>query len=258
MTFPRILRLFAASATVLLAMAALGCSSSSTRLPREPELTREEADDLAQQLAATVATDLGGWLVEIERGMAKRATQGDTTETVMRSGITHMMHYIYDSNQGGTRANWDSTIIIAHLTNNASGTFALGDITGNLRHGSEPTFFGANEDTMSFDAIAIDSTHFTIVSFTRGDTVSYAIDLFFDCDDLRVLENQVDPWPISGETEWIIDGRRIGANRSILVEARLFFDGTVTPQLHVFSDESNAAEYFRFTINLKTGAVARL
>jgi len=257
MTFPRIQRLLAAL-LVVLALAATGCSSNSTKTTRDPELTREEADDIAQQLAATMATDIGGWLIEIERGMFKRNTQGDTTDVITRGTIMHTMSYIYDKRTGGTSSVWDSTVIIAHVSNNASGIFGLGDIQGRFVHESEPTFFGADEDTMSFDAIAIDSTQFTIVSFTRGDTVSYTMDLFYECDDLRILANQVDPWPISGEVLWIIDGRRVGVNRSILVEAKLILDGSVTPRLDVYSDESNAAEYFRFRVNLKTGAVARI
>lgn len=262
MTFPPIRRALAATLT-LSVLAAFGCSSTTTKVPRPPEFIQSEADDIAQMIGTTVAQDLGGWMVEIERAQEKRRTAGDTTEVVMRGAITHNLSFAYTTRLGGAGTVWDTSVVSVEVHDKGTGTFAEAALNGAYLHVSDISLFSANEDTMFFNTLAIDTSLFTVKSFVRSDTVYYRMDNFFDYDELKIHKDQMNPWPISGTAAWLVDANKLSSanpaavQRNILVEVLITFDGTQTPPMLVYEDLDDPSTTFRYTIDLKTGAVTR-
>jgi len=262
MTFPLIRRALAALFAVSV-LAAFGCSSTSTKVVPPPAFTQPEADDIAQMIGSTVAQDVGGWMVEIERAQEKRRTAGDTTEAIMRGAITHNLSFQYTTRLGGAGAVWDTSVVSVEVHDRATGNFAEVALKGAYLHLSDISIFSANEDTMFFNTLATDTSLFTVKSFVRSDTVYYRMDNFFDYDELKIHRDQLNPWPISGTASWLIDANKLSSanpaavQRNILVEVLITFDGTQTPPMLVYEDLDDPSTTFHYTIDLKTGSVMR-
>lgn len=254
-------------AALLLAavLAAFGCSNGGTDPDPPPTFTQSEADDVAQMVGATVSSNLGGWMVEIARSLNKRQTAGDTTEIFVQGAITHDLSFIYRARLGGTSAVWDTSVVSVDVHDVGVGNYNEVALKGPYHHVSDLSIFSANEDTMYFNALAIDTSLFTVKSFTGGDTVYYHMENFFDYDEARLLATQTaaNPWPIDGTVSWLIDATKLAsaslatAQRNILVEAVVTFNNSAVVPLTVFEDLTDPRTVFNFTLNLQTGVVAR-
>jgi hypothetical protein len=262
MTSPRIRRALAALALALAALAT-GCGGESTPPRVEVVFTQPEADDVAQMVAATVALDHGGWMVEIANALTARRLEQDTTE-IVPGVITHRISYEFTKRFGGLSATWDTSVVSVQAHDEAVGTFAgASGIVGPYHHISNFSVFSADEDTMYFNTLAADTARFAMKSFNRADSVFYHMDNFFDYDELRLLGDAIDPWPIDGAASWLVDANKFptavstASTRNLLVEVLINFNGTQTPPMVVFEDIDEPSTTFRYTIDLKTGVVAR-
>jgi hypothetical protein len=87
---------------------------------------------------------------------------------------------------------------------------------------------------------------------------------------IRKADLHANPYPIDGDFYWVLDAYNMKSNtRDInpssnnygaehLIEAMLNFNGTQTATLRIVDIIDEPAWEYRYSVNLKTGAIARL
>jgi len=262
MTSPRI-RLFLlplAAAALLLA----GCGKDSTNKPRVDPFGQTDADDIAQQLGASMGTDPGGWLFEITRSMEQRAAMGDTAVTAVKGGMTHMISYAYTDSVNNPYDTWNLLVSDVDGFDHAEGTITAAGTAGTFHHWGDFLATGAHSDTTFFRTLSLDTTLCAIQSFFRGDSAHWKITTFYDYDEVKMFhDNVAQPWPISGLVSWLIEAHQLNSmdpndiNRTLLVEATLTFNGTNMVPATVFEYEDDPRTHYHYWFDLQTGLVQR-
>lgn len=254
---------------VLLPLAALfillaGCSKDTTNNPRPEPFGQSDADDIAQQLGASLGSDAGGWFYELLASMEQRAATGDTAKTVVQGGMTHVFSWIYTDSVNNVKPTWDLTVADIDGFDHASGTLAVTGTAGTFRHWSDFLASGGHADTTVFSTLSLDTTLCAIQSFFRGDSAKWYITTFYDYDDVKMFKDNVtEPFPRDGLVAWLIEARQLNSldpsdvNRTLLVEASLQFNGTQMVPATVFEFEDDPRTHFHYWVDLKTGQVSR-
>lgn len=259
----RLLLLPALAAAILLAA---GCSKDTTNKPRPTPFGQTDADDIAQQLGASLGTDPGGWMFEITQSMQQRVANGDTALDMMPpgTGMSYHLSYAYTDSINQPRTSWDGFVTDADAFAKATGTITAMGTAGSFHHWSDMLIEQANQDTSLFSTLALDTTLCAIQSFFRGDSAHWYITTFYDYDEVKMYKDPgTSPWPASGVVSWLIDARQLNSmdpanvNRDLLVEATLTFNGTQLVPGTVYEYEEDPSTQFHYWFDLKTGLVQR-
>lgn len=252
-----------------LAMAAVLVLSGCSDNPTEPQndLTAQDADMMAGQLAASLASGNGGAMVEIEvareravSGAASGGFPAAAAETTFTSGSLTYSLAITFFDAGGVELPWyDSTAVRMVLESRASGSFsspeysavlghsALHDVTGIEPASDRLTFHGESRDTVDADFTDESSGVLSFDWLSAGDWEAV----------VALKDAAANPYLLSGRLLWsavvdivgIRDGKQATAHYE--VSAIVTFNGTRYPEIVIDGTHHYVAD-------LETGAVQRV
>lgn len=251
------------SVAVLTALGlAAGCSDDATA---PTPLTQEEADDLATQVAATLALDNGGTLAvlpTLDSGgtsaakLASPPTEGETTI----GGYTYHYQIRYFNAAGDTMAGYDPLQTVRLQTQlRAEGGIETIRYQAQVRHRSQYDVRGVNAlaDSLKFNGTCSDSCwssftalnaqyqrHFRLESQVQVQNVAY----------LRPIDSG--ELPCSGVMTWqlaasrYLDAERTQLEAQVRATVTVRFTGNDTVELEVEGG-------WTYQLNLRTGEVVR-
>ena len=287
MTLPRPLRWVLLLAVGLALAGPLGCSKSEETIPPPPDMPVEDSDDIAQQIAAMIASDNGGWFFTVQtmaetlavpipaaaqaRGIPGRFRTLNQFSR-MQGGVTHDWRLGYFDNDGFPHAIRDSTVEYIEAGVTASGTLNANGLSGAtyglFADSSQYTvdFIAPESDTIQFDVFMEDSSYALVTSSMRANSqrLWYQTNLVTTSDNLLVRASALpSPYPMAGSIEIQITAQIMGASGSRddvqvewLAEGRLVFDGTDTATLTI-AVISGLSPDRNYRVNLKTGAITK-
>jgi len=296
----------------VLALSLAGCSKSTKpQTGRVPSaIPHADADDLAQLLGATLASDNGGWYYTIE-ALADSLYQSDpvfgtpiysvpadtATFSISKQGQTYNFNLAYFHAAGlvgypvrdTAASDIESALHIESNTiNSPPGGHPNYDVTGapggtGASLGLSSDWYcnvyqlGSAYDAVQFDFIVDDSTFASVNTTVDTSATSYRYwylpmefnSVYVDTLKIRKADLHTNPYPIAGDIHWTLDAYSMKTNsRNIndptaynseaLVEAFMTFNGTSVATLLITDDVDQPAWQYRYSVNLKTGAIARL
>jgi hypothetical protein len=263
------------AALMALAVAAAGCGSDSPTAPSSA-VTQATADDVALQVAQTMAAGNGGTMTELfamaaavpsgaaASGLGLRGafgTAGAASETTFTVGnVTYTFTRAFYDADGVELAEYGPAAVRLRVTSRAAGGITGLQFAATLGHAglTDVTGIAPSADTLGFDGAADDTvqTQFTSLDGLHTRHFSWLAHLAYA--DVRLLKaRDVNPWPLSGTATWAVHAERLRAGARGDVEAVfdalvvVAFDGTQYPEVTVNGT-------YRYRVNLNTGQVARL
>ena len=261
-----------AAGLVALAAAVAGCGGDS---PTAPGVTQTAADDIAVQVAQTMAIGNGGTVTELfamaaavpaagAGGSLLRGafgTAGAAAETTFTAGnVTYSFAWTFYDAGGAELPEYGPTAARMRVTSRAAGGIVTPQFEAALGHAglTDVTGVGPLADTLRFDGAADDTVQasFTALDGQRGRHFYWRAHLVHDA--VRLLKDrEVNPWPLSGTATWAVHAERLRSGDRADVEAAydalvvVTFNGTQYPEVTVDGA-------FRYRMNLNSGQVARL
>jgi len=296
----------------VLALGLAGCSKTTKpKTPGPQAIPLADADDIAQLLGATLASNNGGWYYTIEAlsdslyqsdpvyGTPIYAVPADTaTFSVAKLGLKYNFDLAYfrssNPNIGYPVRDTAASDIEAALhiqsntLNSPPGGAVPYAVTGppggtGAGFGISSDWYcnvyqlGSAYDAVQFDFILDDSTFASVNTTVDTSATSYRYwylpmefnSVYVDTLKIRKADLHSNPYPIAGDIHWTLDAYRMKTNsRNIndatayyseaLVEAFMTFNGTSTATLQIVDDIEDPAWDYRYSVDLKTGAIARL
>ena len=287
-TFRRMLVLCAAA---LIAVSALGCGKKKNPVDPLPDLAQEDADDMVQQVAMMIATNHGGWLMDMQSTRASMPQGGPVvpnpslservlmpasagggfrtnrdTLTVFGS-MNYSFFYFYTDTLGDSLGTYTPAVIQVDGISNANGTINVAGFDANFYHKGDPftaTGFEAGSDTINFTGGGDDSIYTVFTPALRTGSRRFATVSFVDFDLYMVRDPAGNPYPTSGIANMFLFADVLrSANPSDVfttLESTVtyYFDGTATPIVGVTNDLDNPTPKYRYRADLRTGAFTRL
>lgn len=289
-TFRRMLILCAAA---LIAVSALGCGKKKNPVDPIPDLAQEDADDMMQQVAMMIASDHGGWMVDMlstrasmplggpalpgpslsQRVLMPASAGGGGFRTnrdtlAVFGSMNYLFTYIYsDTASNDTLLFYTPDVIQVDGVSTANGTINVAGFDANFYHKGDPftaTGFEAGSDTINFSGVGDDSIYTSFTPSFRTGTRRFATVSFVDFDLDMVRDPAGNPYPTSGIANMFLFADVLrSANPSDVfttLESTVtyFFDGTATPIVWITNDLDNPTPKYRYRADLRTGAITRL
>lgn len=276
-------------AVVLLAVLGTGCGKKNPNKPTPVVITQSQADDLVQQVGMSASLDHGGWLVDIVstlESMPLGATPSMSRRVLMlpassrphvsvnrdtvftRASMSYHIIYYYTDTHGDSLGAWADTVTQVDGESHATGTITDTGFSAFYRHDGDPvtaTGFDAGSDTISFTGVGDDSLFATFTPVFRGGTAYYSTTGFTDYDITMLRNPALNAFPIAGTANTFLfaDPLRSAnptdfAGTSIEATVTITFNGTQTATLGVTNEFESASTQFRYSLDLRTGAVQRL
>src|SRR5262245_588236 len=262
-------------------VAAAGCSSDDDGGPIPPAyIDQTLADDIAQHVAMTLATDNGGWVLGLTAEPAtvpaaliaspvgarlSRAnrTLRDTTFTV--AGVTWTIADTFFTAGGTPQEDYDpATSVRLSLASFGAGTMAHAQFNAIFQHRIRVGAPGlsATNDTLRFAGTARDSSRSWFTSTVGTGTGAFRRVLCvgnIDWEDVGTLKGQLsDAAPSDGFATGLYNAYRYSNGDTTAVEKQagdvtvlIAFDGSTTVTMQV----GNIYEYL---VNLRTGSLTKL
>lgn len=289
---PTFRRMFALCAVALIALSAQGCGKKGKPTDPNPGLAREDADDMVQQVAMMIATDRGGWLVDLQSTRASMPLGGPV---VPGPSLSQRVLMPASSGGGGFRTNRDTTAIFGSMNYNffyfytdtigdslgtygpgviqvdgistANGTVNAPGFDANFYHKGDPitgTGFEAGSDTINFSGVGDDSMYVTFTPAFRTGSRRFATVSFVDYDVNMVRDPAGNPYPISGlATMFLFADVLTSPNPNDIFTTNestvtYYFDGTATPIVGITNNLDNETPQYRYRADLRTGVITRL
>lgn len=253
------------AAVLVLAAALAGCD----RTPTTPgnTLSQQQADDVAQQLAASLSNSNGGAMTEMDaaRTHAVSASSGafstSAAETSFSSGgVTYFLSVTFFDAAGNELPGWDSTAVRMVVVTRATGSFSQPEYSTQVAHAAllEALGIEAASDRLTFTGLARDTLHSEFTPADSSGTRTLDAKAAAAWEDVVALKDKnVNPWPLSGRLVWHgevdaqfpHEGQQISAHHE--VTAWVEFNGTRYPTIVVDGKYS-------YRTDLETGAVERV
>jgi len=291
MSLPRPRRLFVPLILALcLAGMAAGCSKKEDPLPPPPDMPEADVDDMAQHIAATTASDNGGWFFTVETmadslaqpiaprpGLALRPYdrfKALSNFSVTRAGMTYDWRLGYFDNNLIQHAVRDSQVEFLEAS-----VLGQGSINGS---GISAGTYGCSADSSQFTVEFIEpASDTTVFDLFVEDTSTALVSSVFHAGSNRVwnfsnlistIENPLvvkaslpSPYPVSGTLEWSIDAKvldhpplRDQFTIEWLAEGEMTFDGTQFAVLKITVGFGLGSPIRSYKVNLKTGAITKI
>ena len=261
-----------AAGLVALATVVAGCGDDS---PTAPGVTQTAADDIAVQVAQTMAAGNGGTVTELFAMAAAvpAATAGGSllrgafgtaaaaAETTFTAGnVTYSFAWAFYDAEGAELPEYGPAAVRMRVTSRAAGGIVTPRFEATLGHAglTDVTGVAPAADTLEFDGAADDTvqTRFTSLDGLRDRYCFWLAHLAHA--DVRLLKDrEVNPWPLSGTATWAVHAERLRSNDRADVEAAydalvvVTFNGTQYPEVTVDGA-------FRYRMNLNSGEIVRL
>ena len=259
-------------ASLAIATALAGCGTSPTGISMSPT-AQANADDVAQQVGASMAQNNGGMVSTFGAtqtspgGVSARpirvaeptAAASETTFTVGAITFTFTRQYLNFLHNG--MATFDPVLTwgIAE-TSRATGSITTPQFTGSVGRTGTLDLWNvsvAAPDTLIANGTANDTTQCSFTSaFTGAQRYFYSV-LIGVMSNVRILKPLTSTsYPASGTVTWTVSADRLRSNSRVDVESHLTaivvvtFNGTRYPDVTVNG-------VFRYHIDLQTGAVQR-
>ncbi len=245
-----------------------GCSDDSSPTGPAAALTQDDADGVAQQVAATLAADNGGTMALLAGSLPAGAKSGggaavagaDAETTFTLGGLTYTLTRTFYDAGGDEMAAFDPLLTARMVTAaRAAGSIATDRFSATLGHASllDVTGVSARRDTLRFNGAAHDTC---LSSFTSLDGIRTR---HFFLASSGVLEDVLlakpvgaGSWPLSGTATWSVVADRLRSNDRLDVAAHLeatvvvTFNGTREARIEVDG-------HWTYRADLKTGALIR-
>ncbi len=258
----RILKSLLSLAALTALSLAAGCSDDATS---PATLTQDEADDLATQVAVTLALDNGGTLAVLPtldigaaptEKLAPPPTEGDTTI----GGFTYHYRIRYLNAAGDTMAAYDPLQTVRLQTQlQAEGALETVRYQAQVRHRSQYEVHGVNApaDSLRFNGTCSDSCQSSFTALMAQYQRHFRLESQAQVQDVAYLK-PVDSGelPCSGTMTWqLAAARYLDAERTQL-EAQL--RATVTVRFTGGdSAELEVEGGWTYQLNLRTGEIVR-
>ena len=278
LAWPRFTRRAAPIAAVglTLALAATGCSKSSEGPTQPIFIDQPFADEIAQHVAGTIASDDGGSMLSLTSTVAtvphsvatlaaRRARLGriarDTSFTA--AGVAWTIVDTFFTASGTPQDDYDpATSASMHVRALGTGDISTATFHARYRHLGrlQATGLSLAPDTLHLGGAARDSTRsWFAAQFENGVTRRLLCVSDIGYEDVRVVKGQsATDAPIFGIATWTMSVTRFSdldstkVDRQMQVTVLIAFDGasgTATMQV---------GGLFEYTFDLQTGALARL
>ncbi len=274
---------FAFLCVALVVMAFAGCGKKNpTKIIATP-IDHQDADDIAQSLAAAAASDGGGWYFVVQQladSLATATTNAPVTPDTNvftlgpQAGNTYNVDAAYFNNLqvGYPVRDTTSSELEANVHLNG-GTLSLAGVQGQYFLHADWGFFVYNlksvYDTLEFSNVLEDSSLVTVTStITPGRTKFwYHTNSLYTTLFLKKSLLPGNPYPVSGSVEYLLDAYNMKSlshdivddvDHEILVEALLTFNGTENATLNIVDFLGENDWQWNYSVNLKTGAITRL
>lgn len=285
-----------------LALGLAGCSKSTKpKVGFIPSaIPHADADDIAQYIGASMASDNGGWYYTV-RAMCDSLAQPplldsgvpDTTTFALSSPTAPPLVYTFElayyrSNQVGYPVRDTASKEIEADLEMAGGQLnspvgaANYDVTSTYGvsadwsiyvYGLSPEYNAVQFDGF-FDDSAFASVNTTVDTAATNYRYWYHVNsVYVDTMTIRKSDLVSNPYPVDGDVQFIIDAynmKRLAprtpsgpvnsadTDHEVLCEAEMKFNGTATATLSIVDIIDDASWEYRYSVNLKTGAIARL
>ena len=289
---PSLLRRSFALWLAILSLAAAGCGGKDDPTkPVTPTLSQDQADDLVQQVAMMIATDHGGWLVDIQSTLEQTPVDAPTTlarrlnlmpasaggffraladsdTTFTRAGMTYQVSYLYtDSGQTDTTV-WYPGFVTTRVeaVSQALGTITATGFTGTYKHLGDPVSLDwtrAFGDTITVSGVGDDSLFTTFTPALGSGTKYYNSTSFVDFEMATRRNPATHPWPIAGTANAFLFADVLRTpnpndySSTIEGTVTVLFDGTQNPLVGVTNEFEGSTFLYRYHVDLKTGAFSR-
>jgi len=292
---PKFRQLILLCAAALMAVSAVGCGKKDKKTNPIPDLAQEEADDMIQQVAMMIASDYGGWLVDLHttrsfmpaggppaneiaslsqrvlmmpassRGGGFRANTHDTSVTVVDMNYT--FNYFYTDTLGDSLDTYTPAVVQVDGISTATGNITKTGFTAFFSHKGDPfsaTGFEAGSDTINFTGVGDDSVFTTFTPAFRTGTRYFATVSFVDYDVYLLRAPGANPFPLSGTANMFLFADVLRTANASDISSTLestityYFDGTQTPLVGVTNEPDNPTPKFRYHADLRTGAITRV
>ena len=286
MPLPRVSTLLLCLATLL--VSASGCSKSTKpKVVTPPAITQAQADFIAQELGAEVASDNGGLFYLIQSLSAMIHGSPPTpapAETLLSKGGTALLKYrcttTYLDSLGGIQGGRDSLTVSMRA-------FLKMDIGGDSLNANGVVgryFFLTDQDTAEVNmedlrthAVAdyiefqglISDTTFALVTgqFSAGTPQLWRQSNVLSIDTVRVHRSDLlNPFPFEGNITWLIIQADLMPDRSpastptgdVAGEAVVRFNGTRTAILEIADTPVDPTVSFSYQVDLITGQLTKI
>ena len=284
---PSLLRRTIVLGLAVLVMGAMGCSSKDKKTNPLPTLSQEDADDLVQQAAMMLATDQGGWLIDVQSTLestpieapppplARRLnlmaassnpifrTLRDTLVT--RAAMTYAFNYLY-ADTVDSLPSWRPGVTIIDAIAHATGNITTTGFTGFYKHDGDPVtleWLDVGADTVTCSGVGDDSLFTTFTPTFRTGTKIYNTTSFVDFEFRTLRDPAAHPFPIAGEANAFMFADVLRTpnpddfTNTIEGTVTFVFDGTQNPLVGVTNEFEGTGFQYRYHVDLKTGAFTR-
>jgi len=258
----RVLRSLLLLAALSILSLAAGCSDDSTS---PATLTQDEADDLATQVAASLALDNGGTLAVLpalvveETPVAKLVTDPTEGETTI-GGFTYRYQTRYFNAAGDTMANYDPLLTVRLQTQlQAQGEITTVRYQAQVRHRSQFEVQGVNAqaDSLKFNGTCSDSCQSSFTALMYEYQRHFRLETQTQVQNMAYLKPvESGELPCSGVMTWQMTAARYMDAAHTQLEAQLRatvtvrFTGGDTAELEVEGG-------WTYQLNLRTGEIVR-
>ena len=247
MSLPRPIRVVLLLALGLALAGVYGCGKDEEVIPPPPDMPVEDSDDIAQQIAAMIASDNGGWFFTVQtmaeslsvpipptanlgagrsNALVLSAVRGGRFKTLnqftrTQAGVTHNWRLGYFDNDGQQHAGRDSAVEYLEAGVTASGTLNANGLSGGtygmFADSSQYTvdFIAPESDTIHFDVFFEDSSYALVTSSLRANSqrLWFQQNLVSTTDNLLVRASTLpSPYPFAGSIEIQITAQIMGAS----------------------------------------------
>jgi len=271
----------------VLVMATMGCSKKDKKTnPVVPSLTQENADDLVQQAAMMIATDQGGWLIDVQSALestpmeappaplARRldlvpASASPIVRTLRDSSFTRAgMNYTFSMSYADTVDStlWHPGVTTIDAVVHATGTLNSTGFTGFYKHDGDPVtleWFEVGADTVVCSGVGDDSLFTTFTPTFRTGTRYFNSTSFVDFDFKMRRDPVAHPFPLAGEANAFMFADELRTpnpsdyTNTLEGTVTFVFDGTQTPLVGVTNEFESTDFQYRYRVDLRTGAMTR-
>ena len=262
----RLLRVPAACLVIAGVFLWSGCSDNPTT--PQNQFTAQDADLMAAQLGASLASSNGGAMVEIdvarEQAVSAAASGGFPTAsaetTFTRGNMDYTLSVSFFDATGAELPGWDTTAVRMTLQARAHGTVSSSQYTVDVGHASlhDITGIEMSSDQLTFNGEADDTLNADFVDPETAGAASFDWLSTTDWENVVALKDDtVNPYPLSGRLVWTAVANLVAMQNGQLatghyeVTAWVTFNGTRYPEIVIEGSH-------HYVVDLETGAVQRV